>query len=496
MNKKKSQSRSFPLIIVLLFVFSFLNYSANAACPSDIIKIMPLGDSITYGVTDANEVIDPSITVGYRQKLYLELVKFGYNVNFVGSLQTGESAKPLFDYDHEGHRGGWRDDQIAANIYNFLTQNPADIVLLHIGTNDLDTNPADVEQILNEIDRYSVNVIVILARIINRQSYSLTTTKFNDNVEKMALNRIAKGDKILLVDMESALDYTIDMADNVHPNSVGYEKMADVWLEALLTILPLCEDAIGIFRKGAWYLDSNGNDEWESDSDTTISAGSFGLATDLPVLGDWDGSGFTNIGVFRNGAWYLDFNGNGKWDSGIDTTYKSFGLPDDIPITGDWNGDGKTNIGVFRKGAWYLDFNGNGKWDPGIDITYQADSFGYPDDIPVTGDWNGDGKTNIGVFRKGAWYLDFNGSGKWDKNIDTTISAGSFGLSDDIPVTGDWNGDGKTNIGVFRKGVWYLDYSGNDQWDRNLDITIPAGSFSTHNTSDIPIVGLWKKKLF
>jgi lysophospholipase L1-like esterase len=497
MDKKKNGYCSFPWIIVLLFVFCFLNYSANAACPSDIIKIMPLGDSITYGVTDANAVIDPNITVGYRQKLYLELVTFGYNVNFVGSLQTGQSAVPSFDYDHEGHRS-WRDDQIAANINDWLSLRPADIVLLHIGTNSLDTNPADVELILNEIDRYSENVIVILAKIINRQSYSLTTTTFNDNVEKMALNRIANGDKILLVDMEDALDYTTDMADNLHPNGLGYEKMADVWLEALLTILPLCEDAIGTFRKGAWYLDSNGNDQWDSDSDTTISAGSFGLATDKPVLGDWAGSGFTQIGVFRNGAWYLDYNGNGKWDSGVDKAYSvgSFGLSDDIPITGDWNGDGKTNIGVFRKGAWYLDYNGNGKWDPGVDKAYPVGSFGLSDDIPITGDWNGDGKTNIGVFRKGAWYLDFNGNGKWDKNVDTTISAGLFGLPDDVPITGDWNGDGKTNIGVFRKGAWYLDYSGNEQWDKDLDIIISSGSFRTPNVSDIPIIGLWEKKLF
>jgi lysophospholipase L1-like esterase len=491
MNKKLSVV--FSWTIAFFFVFILSAYPLHAACPSYTIRIMPVGDSITYGYTDGSLTND--ITVGYRQKLYLDLLKLGYNVNFVGNLMSGQSVSPAFDYDHEGHPG-WRDEEVADRIYSWLLDNPPDIVLLHIGTNDLDTSPTDVEQILMEIDRFNKNIIVILAKIINRQIYSSKTTIFNNNVEEMALKRIAKGDKILIVDQENALNYNNDMADNLHPNARGYEIMADVWLEALLTILPLCEDAIGIFRKGAWYIDSNGNDRWDSNSDTTISAGSFGLSTDKPVVGDWDGSGFTKIGVFRNGAWHLDFNGNGKWDPGTDITYWSFGLPDDIPITGDWNGDGKTNIGVFRKGAWYLDFNGNGKWDPGIDIIYKAGSFGLPNDVPITGDWNGDGKTNIGVFRKGAWYLDFNGNGKWDKNVDTTISAGSFGLPDDIPITGDWNGDGKTNIGVFRKGAWYLDYSGNDQWDRNLDITIPAGSFRTHNASDIPIVGLWEKKLF
>jgi hypothetical protein len=59
----------------------------------------------------------------------------------------------------------------------------------------------------------------------------------------------------------------------------------------------------------------------------------------------------------------------------------------DIPITGDWNGDGITNIGVFRNGAWYLDYNGNGKWDPGVDITVPVGSFGLSNDIPITGVW-------------------------------------------------------------------------------------------------------------
>jgi lysophospholipase L1-like esterase len=488
MNKKLPVV--FSWTIAFFFVFILSAHPLHAACPSYTIRIMPLGDSITYGYTDGSLTND--ITVGYRQKLYLDLVKLGYNVNFVGNLMSGQSVSPAFDYDHEGHPG-WRDDQVAGYVYRWLLDTPPDIVLLHIGTNDLDTSPTDVDQILKEIYRFDKNIIVILARIINRKIYNPETTMFNNNVEKMALKRIANGDKILIVDQENALNYITDMADNLHPNMLGYEKMADVWLDALLTILPLCEDAIGTFRKGAWYLDSNGNDQWDGSADSTHS---FGIPTDKPVTGDWNGDGITNIGVFRDGAWYLDLNGNGKWDPGVDKAISvhSFGNPNDIPITGDWNGDGKTNIGIFRKGAWYLDFNGNGKWDPGVDKEYPVGYFGVSNDIPITGDWNGDGKTNIGVFRKGGWYLDFNGNGQWDKNVDTTISSGSFGIRNDIPITGDWNGDGKTNIGVFRNGAWYLDYSGNDKWDADLDITISSGSFGS--PSDVPIIGRWKKKLF
>jgi hypothetical protein len=82
--------------------------------------------------------------------------------------------------------------------------------------------------------------------------------------------------------------------------------------------------------------------------------------------------------------WFLD-NGNGVWDPGVDTVYQNFGAPDDIPVTGDWNGDGRTEVGAWRRGTWFLD-NGNGRWDAGVDTIYQ--NFGAADDIPVTGNWH------------------------------------------------------------------------------------------------------------
>ena len=187
---------------------------------------------------------------------------------------------------------------------------------------------------------------------------------------------------------------------------------------------------IGAFRRGEWFLD-NGSGGWDPVGDTVYQ--NFGALADIPVTGDWDGDGKTEVGTYRRGMWFLDQNGNGAWDPGVDTVYQNFGAPDDIPVTGDWNGDGRTEVGTYRRGMWFLD-NGNGVWDPGVDTVYQ--NFGAPDDIPVTGDWNGDGRTEVGAWRRGTWFLD-NGNGRWDAGVDTIYQ--NFGAADDIPVTGNWH---------------------------------------------------------
>lgn len=209
------------------------------------VRIMPLGDSITQG--SASGVSDSALQISYRKDLWDRLNVARFQVNFVGSLRHGQGYAG-FDADHEGHPG-WRDDQIAASIYNWLVINPADVVLLHIGTNGLDSNPNDVAKILNEIDKYSENVTVVLARIINRSTYSALTTDFNDNVEAMAKTRQDNGDDILIVDMENGagINYALladggDLYDNLHPYASGYTKMASVWWEALVTILPVCAE--------------------------------------------------------------------------------------------------------------------------------------------------------------------------------------------------------------------------------------------------------------
>jgi hypothetical protein len=198
-----------------------------------------------------------------------------------------------------------------------------------------------------------------------------------------------------------------------------------------------------------------------------------------------------SIAVFRasTAEWLLDINDNRQWDGKtVDGRYK-FGISGDLPVTGDWNNDGVTDIGVFSPttGEWFLDLNGNHRWDgSAVDGLYL---FGKTGDLPVTGDWNDDGVTEIGVFRPSTaeWLLDLNANHQWDgKAVDGRYK---FGASGDLPVTGDWNDDGVTEIGVFRPSTaeWLLDLNANDQWNgKAVD-----GRYKFGASGDLPVTGRW-----
>jgi hypothetical protein len=159
---------------------------------------------------------------------------------------------------------------------------------------------------------------------------------------------------------------------------------------------------------------------------------SFGRPNDDPVIGDWDGTGTADVGVHRDGVFYL------STPSG--TGVLPFGNPSDKPISGDWNADGWTDIGVWRPGkaTFYLRA-GNG--------TVSTVGLGDANDLPVTGDWNGDRITDLGVYDSATAtftlrYVAANG-------VPWTGTA-LYGQAGDIPVTGDWDGNGFTDLGVWR----------------------------------------------
>lgn len=102
------------------------------------------------------------------------------------------------------------------------------------------------------------------------------------------------------------------------------------------------------------------------------------------MVGDWNGSGSSKVGVFDKGGWKLDLNGDGAWELRTDLSLR-FGTRFDTPVVGDWNGSATTKIGVFNKGDWQLDINGNGVWDGAP--TDRVLKLGGPDDRPVPAQW-------------------------------------------------------------------------------------------------------------
>jgi len=167
------------------------------------------------------------------------------------------------------------------------------------------------------------------------------------------------------------------------------------------------------------------------------------------------------IGIFRPGAsgtgssFLEDSTGSNAYIAGSSRFIANFltgnfngitPLATDIAVAGDWTGDGKGKIGIYRPttGQWFLDANNNGIYDAG-DFTYAYG--GIAGDKPVVGDWTGLGKACIGLFRQGFfWILDQNCNGSFDAP-DATFPFG--GITGDVPVVGAWTGT-TTKVGVVR----------------------------------------------
>jgi lysophospholipase L1-like esterase len=161
----------------------------------------------------------------------------GHTVDFVGSGVNGPAT--LGDHDHEGH-SGWRIDQLDANIVAWLRNSNPRTILLHIGTNDVNQDydlanaPARLSALIDRIRANAPLVELFVAQITPETNPTLEARvqAFNAAIPGLVTQ---KGPRTHLVDMHSAIT-TADLADGVHPNSAGYDKMAARWYSALQSV--------------------------------------------------------------------------------------------------------------------------------------------------------------------------------------------------------------------------------------------------------------------
>jgi hypothetical protein len=215
----------------------------------------------------------------------------------------------------------------------------------------------------------------------------------------------------------------------------------------------------------------------------------------LPVVGDWNGDGRDEIGIYyinehNTGVFALDTSGNGIADIHYYSTDPIFGMnfytpgtahwAFDIPISGDWDGDGRDHVGFYtlfasHDNSFSIDTTGDQHLNRAVWI-------GWPGDRPIVGDWDNDAKDDVGVARDMPfggvrYYLDSDEDGYHNRAI-------NIGRATDIGFAGDWDGDGIVTIGVYRPSVnrFYFD---------NNEDGIHEEAISFGKPGDHPLIGDW-----
>ncbi len=283
--------------------------SENAA-----VHVMPLGDSITYGTGS-------SYNNGYRVPLWYLLVDAGILiVRFVGSQTSGEHFFP--ERANEGHPG-WRIDQIANDIALWLIQYRPDILLLHIGTNDigqayeLEDAAVRLGQLIDQINALFPMTTLLVAQIIPRADdpfKNQQTQVYNMALPDLVQERALQGLPVQLVDMYDVVSIH-NLADELHPNDTGYRKMAQVWYNALLPLLTQTygwkASATGTAVSGTWNT-PDGNSicsrslgvPWNQVFHGDVNASDYSVQVDAQLVRMGTSSAFPKYGLY---ACYKDY---------------------------------------------------------------------------------------------------------------------------------------------------------------------------------------------
>jgi len=310
------------------------HYNNGSGLFTEPVPILPVGNSITKGSGTCQTPDDYLNCVGYRAPLWDMLTDAGYFVDFVGDQGGYYQYQYIHDNNHLGY-GGWTDGGIAGIVYDRLEKFQPAVVLLHIGTNSPDPAPSQVEEILDEVDRYEYDygkpVTVILARIITKATAPDTIAEFNTNVVNMAAPRIAGtdggtaipgtspveyyrapgvSDKIRIVDMEPPVVELSDLPDGVHPDADGYYKMAQVWYNELTQVLTQSFDTTP--PSAPTGLSATAQNEsaislsWDQAADAESDIASYHVYRDGTYVAETSGTTYLDDGLSSSSTFYYE----------------------------------------------------------------------------------------------------------------------------------------------------------------------------------------------
>jgi acyl-CoA thioesterase I len=221
----------------------FVIVLASVLLPAATIptKIMPLGDSITDGLTQYQ---------CYRYYLDSLLNHAGYAHDLVGSLNTTSDGLvgSGYDPDHEGH-WGMAAHQLLPFIGGYARSARPDIVLMHLGTNDIasetptenitvvaDRTILELGAIIDTLRSVNPTVTIFLAQIIPGFSATFVTyfDSLNVRIPALVASKTTNASKVILVDQNTGFNYPADISnDGMHPGAPGARKMGLKWFAAL-----------------------------------------------------------------------------------------------------------------------------------------------------------------------------------------------------------------------------------------------------------------------
>ncbi|MFI6014074.1 ricin-type beta-trefoil lectin domain protein [Streptomyces sp. NPDC051243] len=267
---------------------------APASAASDTpLRVMPLGDSITWGVGS-------STGNGYRAPLWDRLAADGHPLDFVGTGRSGSMSDP----DNEGH-SGYKIHQVAALTDASLTRYRPNVVTLHIGTNDLNesyevsTATARLRSLVDQITAAAPDATVLVASLVVSTSGSEEQYRgaYNQAIPQIVRDAQAAGKKVGFVDMSGLT--TADLDDVLHPNDSGYQKMADA------------------FHRGVQAADSAGWLRNPAPAPARVQSGITGKCLDVNGAGTADGTAVQ--------TWSCGDGANQYWSAYTDGTLRSMG---------------------------------------------------------------------------------------------------------------------------------------------------------------------------